>query len=208
MIKEVAPPLVAAVALFAGGCGGDHQPTTAVQTAGIEQTQPAPTVTERDPATQAYLDSLNRFRRRILEKHKARILLSACVAWPNSVGGLTVTLNPGVATAEVARQKVDYYIFSVQDESAPLPAWPMNGPSLNDGQAMTLVFQPEEKIKGGLDRTLSKAAVHQDGQVYYRDTQTGEPVIDTKLTSGPFTPKHVGEVCLSLKHHLLRTNNI
>jgi len=146
------------------------------------------------------LDSLNSFRRDILTDHTAQILLGACVAWPNAANGLTVTLNPGVASFKKSSgKKINYYVFESPDSRTASGLIEMNGLAVSDPQALTMV-RPLEGIEGGLQRKLApKVVTDQNGQMHYEDLQSSQPVLNTALVSGPMTAEHAVNVCLALE---------
>src|SRR3989344_5498227 len=170
-IAEVMAPLAAAGVLMAG-VGSEKTALAQEKTRAGEaggQFEPSP-----------MQESLNSFRNRVLMKHQARILMSACVAWPNISRGITVTWNPGVGEVPVNGENESYFIFSTHNKKYK-PSWgPLNGPFLGSPEAMVLVFQPTRSIKGGLLRYLSTKEIRsKSGRSFYKDRQTGQPVMNS-----------------------------
>jgi len=193
-LNEVMAPL--ASALLVAGYSGEQASASGVSAQTPTQEQIALT-----PDQLPIQKSLNSFRNRVLLKHQAIILMEACVAWPNDSGGVTVTWNPGIGEVPSAGGgKERYYIFSYHDSKYHPPWGPLNGAPMLSPQAMTLAFRPKHPIKGGLDRKLSThEARGANGISHYNDIQTGEPVMATALVKGPFTSKHVAEICVDLR---------
>jgi hypothetical protein len=129
-------------------------------------------------------------------------MLGACVAWDSAAapGNVTVTLNPGVANVDYGKGPEPYYVFSFYDERYNPPLIPNNGPSASD--SLTLAFKPSERIKGGVVRELTSEGFHDsNGQIYYKDIQSGEPVMNTIVLPGTLDASFVSGVCDKLRQH-------
>ncbi len=188
--KERLVPILAAGALFSGV--GAETPGTA-----LAQETKADTA-ELNPTQR----TLNDYRNRLILKHQARVLLDTCVAWNNAEGGTTVTWNPGVALegSIIDKENRSFYIFSTHDPRYK-PTWgPLNGPPISSKEASLFIFKPKHKIKGGVDRRISKNEYKgKNGTRYYRDIQTGEPVINTLLYPELLDHGEIAEVCVALR---------
>jgi hypothetical protein len=194
-IREVVAPVVAG-AFLATGCGAEQSSEPKVITAPKQEQTKSPEQIE----IEAYQKSLSDYRNGVLYKHQARILMGSCVAWGNTSGGITVTLNPGIGEVNVNGRKKKYFIFSTHDKRYK-PSWgPLNGPELLSVEPIVLAFHPDEPVKGGLLRVLSaKQTRDRNHRTYYMDRQSGNHVLETILEDGPFTEKHVANVCNELR---------
>jgi hypothetical protein len=200
-IREAIAPLAAVTVL--AGCGSHHE---AVAEKTTPQTLPSATVPKQPVgpvlnAEKALTDELDTYRNKVIKGHKAaEILFGACVAWSND-SGITVTLNPGIGEAYMDGKDRDFLIFSTHDPNYK-PDWgPLNGPDVGSNQVMTLIFYPKVIPKGSIhNRHLSnREDKGKHGQRFYRDAQTGAPVMDTVLANGPLTEAHVSHICNILR---------
>jgi hypothetical protein len=186
-------------ALVLAGCGEASEP---------EQQA----VQAEDPAA----ESLNQYRDRVNFNKKAHVVLNTCVAWGNVSGGITVTQNPGVDTVRSGGDTYSYFVFSYPDSDKKFPLLQqMNGPQAKvtengavygGGPSGSLLTIDLEKQKGYLahatNRKLSdKPTFANNDQIYFEDAQTGQPVMNTVITDGPFTDKRVNAVCDALRQH-------
>lgn len=160
--------------------------------------------------------SLIQYRDRVNFNKKARVVLNSCVAWGNVSGGITVTQNPGVDTARSGGDTHSYFVFSYPDSDKKFPLLQqMNGPQARvtengavygGGPSGSLLTIDLKKQKGYLahatHRKLSdKPTFANNGQIYFEDAQTGQPVMNTVITDGPFTDKRVNVVCDALREN-------
>lgn len=154
--------------------------------------------------------SLNDYGDAVNYKRRARVAMNTCVAWENISGGITVTQNPGVATAKYGNQDYSYFVWSYPDSDKRSPLiQQMDG-------AQTLVTDKGVVYGGGPDGTIltidlenqkgylahattrklsDKPTFADNGQVYFEDVQTGQPVMNTVVTDRPLTIKNQFEVC-------------
>lgn len=146
--------------------------------------------------------ALNAFRDDFYKRRKADILMGFCMGWKNQSGGITVTYDPGLIGWQEKGQTVTAPVFEAtdhikQDGDVTL----LNGPDTGDEGMITLVFDQSSIRLPKLQRTIGSRLVHgNDGDVYHTDIEdTGWPLINTRLVAGPFTEKHVGDVCQALR---------
>lgn len=201
MKGNVAKLLVAGVAgSFAlTGCGGGEH-------------------TAADTPADPMAASMNAYRNDIFFNRKAEIAMDACAGWENESGGITVVENPGVATADapgVRGQNYAYFVWSFPDTDGKPPLiQQMDGPEtyvdpqgrvFGGGPSGSILTINLERAKSGFanatQRALKKRPVTgHNGQVYYEDAKTGQPVMNTVLTHGPLTSQRVNDVCRELAH--------
>lgn len=214
-LRETAAPFAAATALFVSGCHNEEPPPKTVEaspaatqpaspdtthSAPPETTQPPPEINPIEEWNQAMSASLNEFRNRVLSKEQVEIALGSCVVWANDTNDLTITLNPGIGRFKSSREEYDYFIFSGHNPHYN-PDWgPLNGPEVGSEDVVTYVFKPDKPVQGGLLRVLSDEELRgKNGQRYYKDKQTGLPVMNTVLIKAPTTSKHIADVCEALE---------
>ena len=184
-IHEALAP-VAAAALLAGCGSSGHSAAKNFEAASNAPAKTPPTrVNPADKWTADMEKSLNNYRNDVLLRHRARIALGMCVAWPTRLtdgeGGTAVTLNPGVVESEGE----EYYVFSTHLPQYT-PSWgPLNGPSFLSPDAEVVIMTENHVIDAKTERKLSKTEEHDaSGQRYFEDTISHEPVIDTALLPG------------------------
>lgn len=218
MRKRIATALVAA-SLYAG-CGGENP-----NTQGETPPKPVPTINvphDRHPLTpemrarmrtDGLFASLINFRERILVRRSARVLMGACVAWPNASGGITATINPGeVSYTDEGGDKVSYNAFSVLlDPQDPSTLTQLNGPELvkrKDGSldgydnVALEFFRKNGRVKLEVRPLSDQPTEDSQGRVYFRDRETGEPIMLTGLAPyAEFTETNIRAACDDLLHH-------
>lgn len=173
--------VIAAIAL--SGCTKETKPTAANDNQ-----------VDIDPRVAA----LYKFREDITKEGRTRFLMGACVAWPNQLEGITVTINPGIVEAEGGE---GYFVFSaIKDKSAKNPKVTlMNGPELGDTSVLTLAYNP--KVNGDFnDKVKGKIEKRKNGQVTYVDEVSGKTLANTAiLPNTPPVVEIVEETCTALR---------
>lgn len=166
-----------------------------------EQTQ----ATNKEPSKQQaltddpYQQAIVNFRNDITKKKRAKFFLGACVAWPNALEGITVTVNPGIA--EIPESEESVLMFSAtEDKKAKNPELHMmNGPDVGSETVLTLAFDPG--VRGSITRNIKdKPKKFKNGQLSYVDKESGIPLSNTVVM--PDTPpvvEVVEEVCTALR---------
>jgi len=175
------------------GCGASSLPPR-------HQTPPAPAIAPQPAQADPLLQSLNNFRQGV-KHHKAKILMGACVGWPDEDQGLAITLNPGIASYRTSKTKHNYYVFTATDTAYNPPLQQMNGPDVNNPE-VAVKITPSQAARGSFRRELTATINHDPNhQLYYEDSHTGQPVMDTVLVDGPPTLLYLGKVCSALSQH-------
>lgn len=157
------------------------------------------------------------------QSHEASIAMGECVAWRSEEpGDITVTINPGLDFIKSGNNYVEGLVFSYYSSessgenstTSPPQVALMNGPymdtlkrgkigltfgSLIDGS--TKVFaKGYEGSQPSLLRHISDQPIQgEDGRWAYKDLATGEPVIKTAVTGGPFTHARILSICNQLE---------
>jgi hypothetical protein len=153
--------------------------------------------------------TLQAYRQAVGRKHEAAVALGVCVGWQNSVG-ITVTLNPGLASGTAKDgSKLDFFAFSAVDPVTNYYVI-MNGPEqlTVDGKSTrtdnldAYIYDHDEEAAQNQMHKFTKVLTHdKNGQWYYTDAQTGEPLIDTVVTTGELTFDHLKQECNALRNH-------
>lgn len=158
--------------------------------------------------------SLNDYRDRVNFGKKARVVLNSCVAWSNVDGGITVTQNPGIDTIRSPQGTYSYFVWSYADDDKKFPRIQQmngaqarvteNGAVYGGGPSGSILQIDLEKQEGYLAHATNRALADKltfadNGQIYHTDAATEEPVMNTAITEGPFTPERVNEVCSDLE---------
>lgn len=180
---------------------------------GSAKNQPSEAPANTDPI--AY--SLRQYRDDVYFHRRARVAMNTCVAWSNVSGGITVVENPGVSVEPLTSPEDRSHAFFVFDypdtDGKPPLLQQMNGPQtyvddknrvFGGGPSGTILSLELDKSKSYFayvtERALGRKPMHaNNGQVYYSDKQTGEPVMNTVFTNGPFNSDHVNKVCDQLR---------
>lgn len=172
--------VIAAIAL--SGCGKERKAPTNTSEADL------------DPRVAA----IYKFREDITKEGRAKFLMGACVAWPNQLDGITVTINPGIAEPEGSE---GFLVFSaVEDKTAKNPEVAlMNGPEIGDPSVLTLAYNPKIK-KGFSEKVRGKIGKRKNGQLTYVDTNSGKTLANTVvLPQVPPVLEIVEETCTALR---------
>jgi hypothetical protein len=220
-MRKTAAVLAASGAILAG-CGGDGESLKRTPETPSTRTVPTPLsgytgkpLTEADKRNchrAPICDTLDKFRQRVIEKHRAKIILGLCIAWPNTENGITATINPGTVRSTFKDGEFSYPIFSAELNAGDAPYLEqMNGPvsvTLNSGKSfdespdVILEYFRTDRTTETRDHSLSKDPVRdQAGNLHFEDTKTGEPLMATGLTKEPFNKQTAAASCKALRDH-------
>ncbi len=192
--------LVATAAVIGGllvsGCGEE------------EPTAQRP-VAEVDPVAA----SLKQYRDDVNYRRHARVAMNTCAGWQNISGGVTIVENPGIVTAQTPEGPYSYLIFSVPDSDQKPPALQqMNGPQIYVDEKNRVFGGGPYAVKLSIDleksdsyyahateRALTQKPTEADnGQIYFRDQETGVHLMNSIVTDGPFSDERVWQACQAL----------
>lgn len=169
---------------------------------------PLTTASSRDTLTG---ETLTAFQTKISKKHRAAVMLGVCAGWENVGGGITVTLNPGVAIGTTKDGSYEQFlVFTTLDRTTHQYLF-MNGPGTTRASDGSITSNTQNVLftsyaQGGINYSpntdvSSKLVGDKNGQWYYTDKATKVPVIDTVITNGPLTTAHVEQECSALRNH-------
>lgn len=191
------------LAVSASGCAiGNHEPS---HTSAQNTERPTTVAPSTSSAPKQRLSPLQESMAKVRQdfaRHQGRVLLDLCVGWPNQSGGITVTIDPILASLKKPnRHKEEYYVFSAVDKNSdPDKIIPMDGPSLNSSLIATAIYH-FHRHQGEVRKISSLLHKDTNGQRYYTDTETHLPVMDTVVTGGPVRPQRFEDVCNALYYH-------
>jgi hypothetical protein len=159
------------------------------------------------------LNSMDRYRQRVYEQRRAKVLLGACVTWPNVSGGFTATVNPGVGEYKTERgTRVSYFIFSYYNMNQPSALEQMNGPETvmrpngsitgNNSQVALEFFEKDHTVRETDVPLAEQPVIDQAGREYFEDARTGQPVMLTGLApTAQYDQSNIAQACQALLHH-------
>lgn len=216
-------PLTAAVVsaslVFGAGCSSERSSNNRAVKPKITSTTPGPTNASNNADEEVSrfnsmnLQALTDYRNKVASRHMADVLMGWCIGWPTANQEIAVTINPGLTRIKRDGRDLLMILFGRNEpqNSKTVPAEVMmNGPTdyyLPDGkvagdmnQALYFHKNLDPSISSNITRKLSTEPIRaKDGIWAYTDEQSGQPVIKTTVTEGPFSEARVREVCEQLQ---------
>ncbi len=166
-----------------------------------------------NPVNQAVHRSLEEYGRVIQAKRRAVILLGNCLAWKNpDMKSVTVVLNPGIVdTATSKGDTVAYPVYAAPSNTGnlldlelkpgPITVTPASATSSyvnKDSGIISVEFDPLAGGERGL-RQLSTGLTEDSADLrYFTDAKSGQPVMESVVSTASFTGVNVARTCLKL----------